>query len=252
MAKKTRKLFKRANSKNWKCQLQWRNDKGKLINYSKSLGTSDKALAWQRYDEIESKIDDLKEGLRFTWSWERKSQTSKIIIKTVQDAFDKYIEYQKTCELKPDTITGTKFAFNTFVKSNSISKSSPMKSLSQIEFDDYKEYWQGNHSPNYINHNINKIKAFLNFCRGKKWISDYKTITSTLKAKPISYFSDEEFKLVMDALESDELKRAMLFYHQTGCRKSEPFLATRVGNILIIPKMKKNKYERRVQLSNAL
>ena len=72
MATKQRKLFKKGTSKNWKCQIQFRkNDIKQALQFS--LGTSDKAIAWQRYDEINAKADDLKDGLRFTWSWERKS-----------------------------------------------------------------------------------------------------------------------------------------------------------------------------------
>ena len=56
----------------------------------------------------------------------------------------------------------------------------------------------------------------------------------------------------MDALESDELRRAVLFYRETGCRKREPFISRRVGNTLIIPPMKKNPKERRVQLSDVM
>ena len=83
-------------------------------------------------------------------------------------------------------------------------------------------------------------------------MAQYQNVSSTLKAKPVSYFTDDEFKEVINALETDELKRAILFYHQTGCRKSEPFLGKRVGNTLIIPPMKKNPIERRVQLTDVL
>ena len=83
-------------------------------------------------------------------------------------------------------------------------------------------------------------------------MSNYKSVQSPLKAKPISYFTDAEFKAVMDAMESDELRRAMLFYRETGCRKREPFISRRVGNTLIIPPMKKNPVERRIQLSDAI
>jgi integrase len=252
MAKKTRKLYKKKGSNNWLCQLCWRNKNGKFVNYSKSLGTPDKELAWTRYDEIDNRLDDLKIGIRFKWSWERYSSRAKVEIQTVQDAFDKYLQYQESNGLKPDTILGTKDAYRRLIETECASPSLPVKSLRGIDLEDFKKYWRGKHSPNTISQSLNKIKAFLNYCVDKRWMSNYKSVQSPLKAKPISYFTDEEFISVMDALESDELRRAVLFYRETGCRKREPFISRRVGNTLIIPPMKKNPKERRVQLPDVM
>ena len=252
MATKQRKLFKKGTSKNWKCQIGYRNKKGVFTSKQFSLETSDKEVAWSRYAEIESKIIDIKEGLTFRWSWQRHSQFTEVKVKTVQDAFDSYIKSQEANGLKPETILGTKDAYRRMVLSKCVSPTFPVKSLKDIVLEDFKIYWTGKHSPNTINQGLNKFKAFLNYCVSKKWMTKYEKFSSTLEAKPVSYFTDDEFKALMGALETDELKRAILFYHQTGCRKSEPFLAKRVGNTLIIPKMKKNKVERRVQLTDIL
>ena len=252
MAKRTRKLFKKKGSKNWICQFQWRDKSGKMLNYTKSLGTPDKELAWTRYDEIASKIIDLKSGMQFTWSWERQSRNTKVKIRTVQDAFDKYLKYQESSALKPDTIIGTRLAYDRLIESGCASASLPVRALSGIELEDFKGYWTGRHAPNTINQTLNKIKAFLNYCVDKGWISKYKKVQSSLKAKPVSYFTDDEFRMVMENLADDELRRAILFYRETGCRKREPFIARRVGNTLIIPPMKKNPIERRVQLSDVM
>ena len=252
MAKKTRKLFKQGRSKNWKCRIRYRTEDGRLSGSMISLGTSDKQVAWQRYSEVESKIQDLKDGMSFIWSWQRKSQTSQVKVQTVQDAFDKYIISQETNGLKPETILGTKDAYRRMVLSKCVSPNLPIKSLRGIDLEMFKEYWTGKHAPNTINQTLNKFKAFLNYCVNKRWMAQYQNVSSTLKAKPVSYFTDDEFKAVINALDTDELKRAILFYHQTGCRKSEPFLAKRIGNTLIIPPMKKNPIERRVQLTDVL
>ena len=252
MAKKTRKLYKKKGSNNWLCQLCWRNKNGKFVNYSKSLGTPDKELAWTRYDEIDNRLDDLKIGIRFKWSWERYSSRAKVEIQTVQDAFDKYLQYQESNGLKPDTILGTKDAYRRLIETECASPSLPVKSLRGIDLEDFKKYWRGKHSPNTISQSLNKIKAFLNYCVDKRWMSNYKSVQSPLKAKPISYFTDEEFISVMDALESDELRRAVLFYRETGCRKREPFISRRVGTTLIIPPMKGNRQERRVLLPDVM
>lgn len=252
MARKTRKLFKKKGSNNWICDFQWRNQNGKKAHYTKSLGTPDKELAWTRYEEINSKVDDLKNGMRFTWSWERNSSYSKVRIQTVQDAFDKYLKYQESCGLKPDTIEGTRLTYNRMIQSGCASPSLPIRSLKAIDLEMYKEYWTGKHAPNTINQGLNKIKAFLNYCVDKGWMGQYKKVSSTLKAKPVSYFTDDEFKLMMESLANDELRRAILFYRETGCRKREPFIARRVGNTLIIPPMKKNPIERRVQLPDVM
>jgi integrase len=252
MAKKQRKLFKKGSSNNWKCQIGFRNNNGKFIVRQFSLGTPDKELAWSRYREIESKIDDLKAGLSFKWSWERHSKHTEVRVQTVQDAFDKYLKAQEINGLKPETILGTKDAYRRLIESKCASPSLPIKSLKGINLEDFKAYWLGKHSPNTISQGLNKIKAFLNYCVDKRWMSNYKTVSSPLKAKAISYFTDDEFKVVMENLESDELRRAVLFYRETGCRKREPFISRRVGNTLIIPPMKGNPQERRVQLSDVM
>jgi len=252
MARKTRKLFKKKGSNNWICDFQWRDQNGKKAHYTKSLGTPDKELAWTRYEEINSKVDDLKNGMRFTWSWERQSRTAKIKIKTVQDAFDKYLNAQEINGLKPETILGTKDAYRRLIESKCATPSLAVKSLRGIKLEDFKAYWKGKHSSNTIAQGLNKIKAFLNYCVDKRWMSNYKTVSSPLKAKAVSYFTDDEFKVVMENLESDELRRAVLFYRETGCRKREPFISRRVGSTLIIPPMKGNPQERRVQLPDVM
>jgi len=254
MARKTRELIKKKGSKNWICQFQWRDENGKKLNFTKSLGTPNKELAWSRYEEINSKIGDIKDGMRFTWSWERQSRHTKIEVRTVADAFDSYIKHQEAVRIKPETIDGSKTVFKRLIKSGCASHSTPIRSLSGIELEDYERYWRGKHAPNTISQSLNKIKAFLNYCVEKGWILKYKKIVSTLTEKPISYFTDDEFQQFMKALPTDELKRAYLFYRETGCRKREPFIARRVGSTLIIPplKKKKNKTERRIVLSPVL
>ena len=252
MAKKQRKLFKKGSSKNWFTRPQWRNEDGSKGSRQVSLGTPDKEMAWQRYREIEAKVDDLKNGMTFKWSWERHSKHTEVKVHTVQDAFDKYLKAQEINGLKPETILGTIDAYRRLIKSKCASPSLPIKSLKGINLEDFKAYWLGKHSPNTISQGLNKIKAFLNYCVDKRWMSNYKTVSSPLKAKAVSYFTDDEFKVVMENLESDELRRAVLFYRETGCRKREPFISRRVGNTLIIPPMKGNPQERRVQLSDVM
>jgi len=252
MAKKQRKLFKKGSSKNWFTRPQWRNEDGSKGSRQVSLGTPDKEMAWQRYREIEAKVDDLKNGMTFKWSWERHSKHTEVKVQTVQDAFDKYLKAQEINGLKPETILGTIDAYRRLIKSKCASPSLPIKSLKGIKLEDFKAYWLGEHSPNTISQGLNKIKAFLNYCVDKRWMSNYKTVSSPLKAKAISYFTDDEFKSVIENMESDELRRAVLFYRETGCRKREPFISRRVGNTLIIPPMKGNPQERRVQLSDVM
>ena len=252
MAKKQRKLFKKGSSKNWFTRPQWRNKDGSKGSRQVSLGTPDKEMAWQRYREIEAKVDDLKNGMTFKWSWERHSKHTEVKVQTVQDAFDKYLKAQEINGLKPETILGTKDAYRRLIESKCASTSLPIKSLKGINLEDFKAYWLGKHSPNTISQGLNKIKAFLNYCVDKRWMSNYKTVSSPLKAKAVSYFTDDEFKIVIENLESDELRRAVLFYRETGCRKREPFISRRVGNTLIIPPMKGNPQERRVQLSEVM
>jgi len=252
MAKKRRKLFKKPHSNNWHCQFGYRTKDGLRRTYRKSLGTPDKETAWVHYREIEKKLDDLKNGLKFTWSWERNSQFTEIKVQTVADAFKKYVRSAESRGLKADTIQGSKDAYRRMMESQCASPTLPIKSLSVIDLEKFKIYWSGKHAPNTINQSLNKIKAFLNYCVDKKWMGTYKSIHSPVKSKPISYFTDEEFDNLMGAMADDELRRAMLFYRETGCRKREPFISKRVGNTLIIPPMKGNPDERKIVLPDIL
>ena len=252
MAKKTRKLFKKKGSQNWICDFQWRDKTGKKIHYCKSLGTSDKEIAWQRYDEILAKLDDLKEGRDFTWSWLRGSRNSKIKIRNVAEAFENYVRSGESRGLKADTIQGSRDAYRRLMESECAFPNLAIRSLSAIDLEQFRTYWTGKHAPNTINQSLNKIKAFLNYCVDKRWMGQYKSISSTLQPKPVSYFTDDEFKAVIEALPTKELRRAMLFYRETGCRKREPFISKRVRNTLIIPPMKSNPKERRIILSDVL
>ena len=209
MATKQRKLFKQSGSKNWHSQFGYISKNGSRKTYKKSLGTSDKQEAWRRYDEINAKLDDIKDGMRFTWSWERQSKTSQVKIHTVQDAFDKYIMYQELCGLKEGTILGTKDAYRRMVISKCVTPNLPVKALKNIDLEEFKTYWLGKHAPNTINQTLNKFKAFLNYCVKKRWMAQFENVTSTLRAKPISYSTEPDFKEVINALETDELKRAI-------------------------------------------
>jgi integrase len=251
MAKKQRQLFKKG-SNIWKCQVQFRDKNGIKHSNQYSLGTSDKEIAWRRYHEIESKVQDLKDGIRFNWSWQRKSKYTEVKVLTVADAFDRYLKSGESKGLKPDTLQGSREAYRRLIKSKCASPSLPIKSLTAINLEMFRTFWTGKHAPNTINQSLNKIKAFLNYCLEKRWMGQFKSISSTLKAKPISYFTDNEFAKVMSALSDNELRRAMLFYRETGCRKREPFISKRVGNTLIIPPMKSNPIERRVVLPDVL
>jgi len=251
MAKKQRRLFKQ-NSNFWKCKIQFRDAAGKKKGVMISLGTADKEIAWRRYSEVESRIDDIKNGIRFTYSWQRNSRYTAVKVQTVADAFEKYVRSAESRGLKPDTIQGSKDAYRRLMESKCASSTLPIKSLSTINLEQFRTYWTNKHAPNTINQSLNKIKAFLNYCVDKHWMGQYKSISSTLKPKPISYFTDEEFKAVIESLPTKELRRAMLFYRETGCRKREPFISKRVGNTLIIPPMKGNPIERRIVLSDVL
>ena len=209
MAKKHRKLFKQKGSNNWYCQFGFHIASGRRVTYKKSLGTPDKEVAWTHYDEIASKIDDLKSGMRFKWSWERHSKHTEVKVQTVQDAFDKYLKAQEINGLKPETILGTKDAYRRLIESKCASPALAVKSLKGIKLEDFKAYWLGKHSPNTISQGLNKIKAFLNYCVDKRWMSNYKTVSSPLKAKAVSYFTDDEFKVVMENLESGEKRRRL-------------------------------------------
>jgi len=251
MAKKQRRLFKQ-NSNLWKCKIQFRDAVGKKKGVMISLGTADKEIAWRRYSEVESRIDDIKNGIRFTYSWQRNSRYTAVKVQTVADAFEKYVGSAESRGLKPDTIQGSRDAYRRLMESECASPTLSIKSLSAINLEQFRTYWTGKHAPNTINQSLNKIKAFLNYCVDKRWMGQYKSISSTLQPKPVSYFTDEEFKAVIEALPTKELRRAMLFYRETGCRKREPFISKRVGNTLIIPPMKSNPKERRIVLSDVL
>ena len=252
MAKKDRKLFKNPGSKYWTCRFQWRDKNGKKDSYQKSLRTVDKELAYIRHDEVFAKLDDIKEGLNFVYSWERYSKYTKIKIKTVSEALEKYKEIKVSNGISNQTIERFEYSFNNLFLSGLIGEKSPVKELSHIDFDRFKTYWINEHSLNTIWIDLSKIRAFLNFCMMKKWIKAVPYIEVKYRPKQISYFTDDEFNELIKSSISKKWRRAFFFYRETGCRKREPFISTLIGDTLIVPPLKQGTNSRRILLSDIL
>ena len=90
--------------------------------------------------------------------------------------------------------------------------------------------------PAGININLRAIKTLLNWCEKRDYISTrpYIDMVPVPNKKPL-YLPDHLFLQLMSLDWLDErYKTAFLFYYETGCRASEPFIGELDENWLLI------------------
>lgn len=224
-------------------------DSEKLI----PLKTDSKATARIRLAEVSRLEKDIKSGISFSFAWLNDIGKTKVIQLSINEAVDKYIKAREIDGVNPNTLVRFKYSIKSFYQV--VSKSLPVQRITVELIDRYKMHCSNINKPDTINANLSKIKAFLNWCKRKRLISEVPLIeTIRIKEKEVEYLTDPQFKSIMDLDSIDNhFKRTFLFYRETGCRLREPFFARIEGNWLIIEsdKSKTNK-RREVELSPVL
>ncbi len=217
------------------------------------LRTISKSTALVRFTNVKRVEKDIKAGMRFTFPWLNESRELKLVQKTIAKAFDEFIKAKTNDGLEISTIERYKYSIKSLYEV--LRETFPLARLNHAHIDQFKAYWSGRHDPTTINTNLTKIRTFIHWCVERGYIKNPPRISKIKDIeKPIAYLTDSEFNAIMnlDKLEN-QYKRIFLFYRETGCRLSEPFLATIDGNWLTIqPDKSKTNRKRELELSGPL
>jgi integrase len=177
----------------------------------------------------------------------------KLIRRSISDTFEEYRVVQNINGVRASTLDRISYSMNTFTKV--FGESFPVETVTESHIDEWKKYWHKEHSPNTVNIDLSKIKAFLNWCYKKGYMPrklDYVMVVAD--PKPIAYLSEPNFNDIMQCDIIDvHFRRSFLFYYMTGCRKSEPFNGILAGDYLIIePSQAKSHTIREIYLNPML
>jgi len=218
----------------WYARIQWWKN-GEYNDWRRSLFTKSKVEALLRQKEIQRYESDIKNGLDFTFSWQSKNRSTELKQFKLCDAVEKWLKSRKLDGVKPSTIRRYTFSMKSFMSIVGYTK--PLISINTNVIDDYRNWCiEKGMKPAGININLRAIKTLLNWCEKRDYISTrpYIDMVPVPNKKPL-YLPDHLFLELMSLDWLDErYKTAFLFYYETGCRASEPFIGELDENWLLI------------------
>jgi len=235
-------------------RIQWRDENQIVREKTVPLGTNIKSEALVRKSEVEDYEDDIKKGEDYTveFKWLKpKGGKTKIVRRTLQETIDEYHNFKKVSGIRSSTINRSEYSLRTLT--DVVGCSLPVAKLKESHITDWKEEWQYKHSPNTRQLNLNKIKAFLNYCYRKEYIKSkifIERINGT--EQDVEYIKESDLeKLFSPHPEINPyFQRAFRFYVTTGCRLGEPLKNEIDGNWLVVKSDNaKGKSKREVELS---
>ena len=220
-----------------------------------SLKTDDYNTAIERHQEVEDKEKAIKNGMKFSWSWEKDSNKGKarILKQNVQDISSKWLEMKET-NVRAETHKRYKFSIQSFL--NVIGHTSPLSILDNKCIEEYKSACKLFNSNGGINVNLRGIKCFLLWAMEEGYIKSMPKIKMmpTEKNKP-KYINDSDWDRIMsieiNQTKLDFYKRVFTLYRDTGMRRSEAILGRLEGNFLIVDaKHSKTGIEKEIPLDS--
>jgi len=197
-----------------------------------SLHTENEKEARFRRNMVESKEDDIKAGLDYTFPWE--SAPKRRQPDTLASAKKKYLAQIKVDGIRQSTIDVYTLALDHF--SAVIGKRFRVHEITLKHIDLYKHEASTSKklAPDTVNIRLRAIKTFL------RWLHDRDQLAKVPKIKQLpalsrepKYISNSDFKSILEHT-PEELKPVFNFYRDTGCRLSEPFKGKLEGNYLVV------------------
>lgn len=220
------------------------------------LGTSNKLEADARLIIVRKFEAAIKKGEKVVMPWRNNNGKAEIIRYHLKKASEDYLRYKKSEQLSDSYINRIKIALKHFIQV--LGPRIEVNRITIDKIDRFKEYCSGycHHTPNTINTNLEKIRAFLIWLEDRGKVDKAPKIIKlrTGEALP-KYVCDDEWSMILNLdkvfrkhynhYESFEehWKRAFYFYRETGCRLSEPFIGEIKGNWLTV-EIKINKTHR--------
>lgn len=218
-----------------------------------SLRTKSKATARERLAEVNRYEKDIKKGLDYSFAWLNADGRTKIQRITLEITIPQYIVFKKRTGLTKGSINRINNSLSVFIKL--FGRTFPIKSINLKHIDSFTDFCLNKYTPSGTNINLRNLKTFL------KWLYETNQIeklpivrmVKVEKSKP-SYLTEKEFSLIMNLEELEPFyKNIFKFYVGTGCRLSEPFNGSILGDYLVIPaQYTKAKLEKEVFVSDDL
>ena len=218
------------------------------------LRTNLKSEALIRKNEVEEYEDTIKKGEDYTvlLSWLNKDGgKTKIVRRSLQQTIDEYHKFKEVSGIRSSTINRSEYSLRTLT--DVVGTTMPVAKLKESHITDWKEHWQYKHSPNTRQLNLNKIKAFLNYCYRKEYIKSkifIERINGT--EQDVEYIKESDLEKLFSSHPeiNPYFQRAFRFHVTTGCRLAEPHINELDGNWLVVKSENaKGKSKREVELS---
>jgi len=220
----------------WYARVLWYNDnQSRQTEKQVPLRTQSKVTARERLAEVNKVEDDIKSGLNFIFPWLGDSPITSVKRFTINDAVELWLSKRKSNGIRPSTIKRNQYSMVSFMSIAGYKR--PLKNVNTNIIDTYRDVCiDKGMAPNGININLRAVKTFLNWCLQREYLSKVPHIdmVSIPKSMPL-YIPDRIFAEIMrlEWLEN-HYKTAFLFYRETGCRPSEPFIGDLDGHWLLI------------------
>ena len=218
----------------WYARVQWYNANVKKEKQV-PLKTMSKVTARQRLAEVNKVESDIRAGMEFTFPWLNDDQITSVRQFALSDAINEWIQDRKSNGIRPSTIRRNQYSMESFISITG--RKRPLCTVTTKVIDTYRNVCiDKGMTPDGININLRSMKTFFRWCHRRDYISKvpHIDIVSKPKSMPL-YIPDRIFAELMRLDWLDQhYKTAFLFYRETGCRVSEPFIGDLDGNWLLI------------------
>ena len=235
----------------WYARIQWRDKNGNVRDWRKSLGTKSRSVALLRVKEVQRYETDIKNGLDFTFPWQGSQSSTELKQLKLTDAVELWLNDRKSNGIRPSTIKRNRYSMNalrSIIGSNIALVNIKTKVIDQFR----NRCIENGRSADGINIDLRTIKTFLGWCHKRDYLDKIPHVDKVSKPKSMPlYIPDRIFAdlIRLDWLD-DHYKKAFLFYRETGCRVSEPFIGRLDGNWLLISGNKtKQRADKELMLS---
>jgi len=238
----------------WFSRVTWYDKTGRRKEVQIPLRTKSKVEARLRHSQVEKYRSEIIElylkGEKYDFPWMNEDGELKIISFNFQMAIEEWLSLRESQGIAKSTINRNKHSINTIT--NILGNNIKLDEISTKTIEYYiKRMQQKGYKPNGININLRTLRTFLNWCKRRNYLDSipYFTQVKTDKSLP-TYISDNEFNEIIELVWLDEhYKNVFLFYRDTGCRLSEPFIGKLTGAVLIIPaKYSKSRIEKEIDI----
>ena len=217
-----------------------------------SLYTDSKTTARQRHAIIEKYESDIKNGMEYTFPWEKDGGKTEVKLFTLSDAIKLFLKHKIDIErVRTKTVQCYKEAFNNFQKCVG-DINIKMINLNHIDIfiqflQVYKKQDGYSLSKNTINNRIRNIRTLIIWLEDRSMISKAPKIRELKVDKsPPKYISEVDFNRLLDlALGHPRFKMMFRLCWDTGMRLSEPFIGNINGGWYDIPADKSKNHEAR-------